>query len=50
MEGSDKDIFYHEKSLEGDLAVRKLQVGDKVTFDVEETPKGQNAMNIKLVE
>ena len=50
MEGSDKDIFYHEKSLEGDLAVRKLRVGDKVTFDVEETPKGQNAMNIKLVE
>lgn len=50
MEGSDKDIFYHEKSLEGDLAVRKLQVGDKVTFDIEETPKGQNAMNIKLVE
>ena len=50
MEGSDKDIFYHEKSLEGDQAVRKLQVGDKVTFDVEETPKGQNAMKIKLVE
>ena len=48
MEGSDKDIFYHEKSLEGDLAVRKLQVGDKVTFDVEETPKGKNAVNIQL--
>ena len=49
-EGSDKDVFYHEKTLEGDLAIRKLKVGDKVTFDITETPKGQNAVNIKLVE
>ena len=47
-EGSDKDIFYHENSLEGDLATRKLQAGDKVTFDIEETAKGKNAVNIKL--
>ena len=49
-EGSDKDIFYHENSLEGDLAVRKLKVGDVVTFDIEETQKGLNATNIKLLE
>jgi cold shock protein len=49
-EGSDKDVFYHENSLEGDLAVRKLKVDDVVTFDVEETPKGINATNIKLLE
>ena len=49
-EGSEKDIFYHENSLEGDLAVRKLKVGDVVTYDVEETPKGLNATNIKLLE
>ncbi len=48
-EGSEKDIFYHENSLEGDLAVRKLKVGDVVTYDVEETPK-LNATNIKLLE
>ena len=48
--GSEKDIFYHENSLEGDLAVRKLKVGDVVTYDVEETPKGLNATNIKLLE
>ena len=45
-----EDVFYHENSLEGDLAVRKLKVGDVVTFDVEETPKGINAINIKLLE
>lgn len=49
-EGSDKDVFYHENSLEGDLASRKLKVGDVVTFEVEETEKGLNAINIKLIE
>ena len=49
-EGSDKDIFYHENSLEGDLATRKLKVGDVVSYDVEETPKGLNATNITLIE
>ncbi len=50
QEGSEKDIFYHENSLEGELAARKLKVGDKVTFDVEETQKGLSAVNIKLEE
>lgn len=50
MEGAEKDVFFHEKSLTGELAVRKLKVGDSVTFDVEETPKGKNAVNISLVE
>ena len=50
QEGSEKDIFFHENSLEGELAARKLKVGDKVTFDVEETPKGLSAVNIKLEE
>lgn len=50
IEGQEKDIFFHENSLEGDLAERKLKVGDVVTFDVEETPKGLNATNIKLAE
>ena len=49
-EGASKDIFFHEKSLTGELAVRKLKVGDKVTFDVEETPKGPSAINIQLVD
>ncbi len=49
-EGAEKDIFFHENSLEGDLATRKLKEGDEVTFDVEETSRGLNAVNIKLVE
>jgi CspA family cold shock protein len=50
VEDSEKDIFFHENSLEGDLAKRKLYEGDKVSFEVEETPKGQNAVNIELIE
>ena len=50
QDGADKDVFYHESVLVGDLADRKLRVGDKVTFDVEETPKGFSATNISLVE
>lgn len=49
-EAGGKDIFYHEKSLTGELAMRKLQVGDKVEFQIEEGMKGKNAVNISLIE
>ena len=47
---SDEDVFYHENSLEGELAERKLAVGDKVKFEIEQTEKGSNAVKIELVE
>jgi CspA family cold shock protein len=47
---ADKDVFYHENSLEGELKMRKLRVGDEVTFEIEQTDKGLNAVNIALVE
>ena len=50
QEDSDKDIFYHETSLEGELAERKLQVGDKVKFEVEQTEKGPKAVKIELAD
>lgn len=50
QEGEEKDIFYHENSLEGELTDRKLRVGDKVKFEVEQTDKGPNAVKIELVE
>jgi cold shock protein len=49
VEGADKDIFYHESVLEGDLAERKLRVGDKVNFEVEQSEKGPRAIKISLV-
>jgi len=50
VEGADKDIFYHESVLEGDLAERKLRVGDKVNFEVEQSEKGPRAVKITLAE
>lgn len=50
VEGSEKDVFFHESVLEGELATRKLKVGDVVEFDIEQGQKGPNAVNIKLVE
>ncbi|KXK26044.1 MAG: Cold shock-like protein CspG [candidate division WS6 bacterium OLB20] len=47
---SQKDIFFHEKSLTGDLQTRKLRVGDKVSFDIQENERGLNAANIELIE
>ena len=50
VDGYEKDIFFHVNNLEGELAERGLEVGDKVTLEIEETPKGLSAMNIALVE
>lgn len=37
-----KDIFVHVKGL-----IDKINEGDKVEFDTEESPKGHNAINVK---
>ena len=50
IEGSSKDVFFHEKSLTGELAIRKLKVGDNVSFEIADSPKGQNATNIQLID
>ncbi|MCL5009226.1 MAG: cold shock domain-containing protein [Patescibacteria group bacterium] len=45
-EGMDKDLFFHSKSLVG-VTFDEIQEGDQVTFDVEDSPKGKNAVNVK---
>jgi CspA family cold shock protein len=45
QEGRDKDIFFHASSLQG-VMYDELQEGDSVSFDIEETPKGINAVNV----
>lgn len=39
-----KDVFVHQSGL-----TDKITEGDKVSFDVQEGPKGLNATNVKLV-
>ena len=45
QDGSD-DLFFHANSLEG-VEFDQLKEGDAVTFEVENTPKGNAAVNVK---
>jgi len=42
-EDGSKDVFVHVNGL-----VDEINEGDKVSYDVEESPKGLNAVNVKL--
>jgi len=43
-----KEIFFHRSGLaEGDFDA--LEEGDSVEFDVEQSPKGERAANVKKV-
>lgn len=45
-EGSDKDIFFHANSLV-DVQFNDLREGDAVSFDIEDSDKGKNAVNVQ---
>lgn len=48
-EGGDKDVFFHASALEG-ITFDELREGDKVTFTLEEGPKGPSATNVARAE
>ncbi len=45
-QGGDKDLFFHANSLDG-IDFTQLREGDEVTFEIENTPKGNAAVNVK---
>ena len=45
-DGETRDLFFHSKDLIG-ITFDQLQVGDAVTFTVEEGAKGPSAKNVK---
>jgi CspA family cold shock protein len=47
-EGEEKDLFFHMNELQ-DVQFNELRVGDKLQFEVEESPKGLNAVRISRV-
>jgi len=46
VEGQEKDLFFHKNSLIG-VSFEDLNEGDQVTFEIENSPKGPNAINVK---
>lgn len=48
VEGEEKDLFFHSNELIG-VAFDSLREGDKVTFEVGNSPKGPNAIKISRV-
>ncbi len=48
VEGSDKDLFFHAKELQG-VQYNDLKEGDKVQFEVNESPKGPNATGVSKI-
>ena len=46
VEGEAKDTFFHKNSLVG-VEFGELHVGDAVTFEIEQSPKGPNAVNVQ---
>jgi CspA family cold shock protein len=47
-EGQEKDLFFHSNELVG-VSFDELREGDKVTFEVAESPKGPNAIKVSRV-
>jgi cold shock protein len=45
VEGQEKDVFFHANEVL-DEAFNTLQEGDTVTFELEDTPRGPQAVKV----
>ena len=48
IEGEEKDLFFHKNELK-DVSYEELKVGDKVSFEKADSPKGPNAVNVSRI-
>jgi len=46
-EDKEKDVFIHVSALR-DAGIKGLEDGQALTFDIEEGPKGPNAVNLQI--
>jgi len=45
VEGGEKEIFVHHSSIQGE-GFKTLREGEKVEFEVAQSPKGEQAANV----
>ena len=48
QEGAEGDLFFHASELDG-VEFNELNEGDRVSFEVSDTPKGQAAVKVKKI-
>ena len=48
VDGEDKDLFFHSNELQG-VTYEDLKVGDKLSFEKADSPKGPNAVNVTRI-
>ena len=47
-DGQEKDLFFHSNELVN-VAFNDLREGDKVSFEVADSPKGPNAVKVSKI-
>ena len=47
-DGQDKDLFFHSNELQN-ISFDELREGDRVSFEVGDSPKGPNAVNVSKI-
>ena len=48
VEGMEKDLFFHANELK-DVTFSELKIGDRVSFEQADSPKGPNAINVTKI-
>ena len=49
IECEEKDLFFHKNELKG-VTYEELKVGDRVSFERTDSPKGPNATNVTRIQ
>lgn len=47
-DGGNKDIFFHHSAIES--AGKALDKGERVEFEISETPRGKQAVHIRSIQ
>ena len=48
IDGEEKDLFFHKNELKS-VTYEELKVGDRVSFEKTDSPKGPNATNVTRI-